>query len=612
MGRRRSFVVRGEKVKSNHSLPLIFVLLALLACAVPQGPESASGLPTPSPLPVITATPLAHPTAAGSTSVPTPWPSVTPRPRQHRIGIRRVYGLGELYDRQSGTSFSPRGVLYENIIAGQGGYQDRLFGVGIYDPAQVQADFERLQAAGYNTVRLRVDGCTRGPECLFGEGETLNPAYLDNIADLMRQAQAHDLVLLMASSGPQDYLDARSSGEDSPFAEGRNAQILSREGVEASQAYWHDLLSGLVVRGAPFEHVLGWEILDEFWVSVDQPPFTLTGTLTAAHGLEYDLSDPLQAQQYTADATRFYIDQVRQVIQGYDPGALIGMGFLRPDFPNPARFNDYRYTDTASLLETAALDFFDLHISPGGDLDLAQAIQNFGLNTQNTRPVLLGRVGAALESYPNAQVAGQAVQEWVTGFCPVGVDGWLYASYQRPPQNLSGGVWGFADAGAYLLEAFAPLRQPDACTVNQLPSTNLAYRRPVDASAELAGAPAAQAVDGSPAFWSPGAPPPQWLEVDLGAPSSVARLRLVAAPAAPPEAYAAPTLAPQNTGSLHQVWAAGEDGKLHLEHSFTGLPPGDGIFEVTFDPPLEGVQYISIYSEQESFTGWQEVEIYSP
>lgn len=609
-------------MKSTRLLPVVVILLALLACAVPQGPESASGAPTPSPLPVITATPIVRPTATSSSSIATPWPSPTPRPRQHRIGIRRVYGLGELYDQVSGTRFTPRGVFYENVIAGYGGYQDRLFGVGIYDSAQVQADFERLSSAGYNTVRLRLDGCTRGPECLFSEGGTLNPGYLDNIADLMRQAQAQNLVLLVASAGPQNYTAAsqpsenspgeNSPGEGSPFAEGRNAQILSMEGVEASQAYWNDLMAGLAGRGVPFEQVLGWEILEEFWVSVDQPPFTLTGTLSAAHGLEYDMSDPLQVQQYTADATRFYIEQVRQVIQGYDPGALIGMGFLRPDFPNPARFNDYRYTDTASLLETAALDFFDLHISPGGDLDLGQAIQNFGLNTQNTRPVLLGRVGASLDRYPNALSAAEAVQEWAAGFCPVGVDGWMYASYQRPPENLSGGVWGFADAGAYLLEALAPLRQPDACTVGQLPSTNLAYRRPVSASAELAGASAEQAVDGGPAFWSPGAPPPQWLEVDLGAPSSVARLRLVPAPPAPPEDYAGSSAAPQSTDNLHQVWVAGEDGKLRLEYTFTDLPPENGIFEVIFSPPLAEVQYISIYSQQEGFMGWQEVEIYSP
>jgi len=109
------------------------ILLALLACAVPQGPESASGAPTPSPLPVITATPIVRPTATSSSSIATPWPSATPRPRQHRIGIRRVYGLGELYDQVSGTRFTPRGVFYENVIAGYGGYQDRLFGVGIYD-----------------------------------------------------------------------------------------------------------------------------------------------------------------------------------------------------------------------------------------------------------------------------------------------------------------------------------------------------------------------------------------------------------------------------------------------------------------------------------------------
>ena len=599
-------------MKPFLALPFLLLLLALLACAVPQAPGAAPTELTPTPLSVVTATPAVRP-AAGEAAAPTPRPSATPPPRQHRIGIRRVYGLGEFYDRLSGETFTPRGVFYENIIPGPGGYQDRLFGVGVYDPAQVQADFARLRAAGYNTVRLRLDDCTRGAECLLQDG-ALNPAYLDNVADLMRQAQQQGLVLLLASSGlpePDGYAGISLPGEGLPFAAGRNALILSAEGVEASRRYWGDLLAGLAEREAPFESVLGWELLDEFWVSADLPPFTLTDTLTTTLGQAYDMNDPAQRQLYLADATRHYIEQLRQEVLAYDPGALVGMGFLRPDFPNPARFNDYRYTDTASLLENVPLDFFDLNISPGGDLDLAQAVQNFGLNAQNTRPVLFGRVGAALGAYPNAQAAASAVQAWVSAACAYGVDGWLYASYLRSPQGLDEGVWGLGDANAYLLEAFSPALQPDRCTVAALPPANLAFGRPVTASAELPGAPASLAVDGSPAAWNPGAPPPQWLEIDLGAPSTVARLRLVAAPPAPPEMPLTPAAPSQSAASLHQVWAAGPDGKLRLVYEFNS-PAEEGIFEVTFEAPLEGVQYLRIFTEQDSFAGWQEVEIYSP
>ena len=118
-------------------------------------------------------------------------------------------------------------------------------------------------------------------------------------------------------------------------------------------------------------------------------------------------------------------------------------------------------------------------------------------------------------------------------------------------------------------------------------------------------------MDGSPTAWNPGALPPQWLEIDLGAPSTVARLRLVAAPPAPPEMPLTPAAPSQSAASLHQVWAAGPDGKLRLVYEFNS-PAEEGIFEVTFEAPLEGVQYLRIFTEQDSFAGWQEVEIYSP
>jgi hypothetical protein len=582
--------------------PFLLLLLALLACAVPQAPGAAPSLPTGTPLAVVTATPAASAAPAGQAATPTPHPSATPRPSEHRIGIRRVYGLGEFYDRLSGTRFTPRGVVYENIIPGAGGYQDRLFGVGIYDSAQVQADFERLQAAGYNTVRLQAleIGLHGGAECLLQANGTLNPAYLDNIADAMRQAQQHDLALLLASAGlpdPDGYAGiSLPAGEDSPYAAGRNAEILSAEGVEASRRYWGDLLAGLAERGAPFESVLGWELLDEFWVSADLPPFTLTGTLTTTLGQAYAMDDPAQRQLFIADSTRHYVAQLRQAVLAVDSGALLGMGFLRPDFPNPARFNDYRYADTASLLESAALDFFDLHVSPGGDLDLAQAAQNFGLSAQNTRPILLGQAGAALETYPNALAAASALQAWTTSFCAYGVDGWLYASYRRSPQNLAGGVWGFADV-RHLLQA----RRSTSPT----PAPWLTCRPPTWPLPGRLGwpscPPSALAVDGSPAAWQPGAPPPQWLEIDLGAPGIVASLRLAAVPPAPPtipEAPAVVTPAPSLSGpGLYQVWVAGPDGELRLAYEFNGPPPESGVFELTFDPPLSGVQYLRIITE---------------
>ena len=81
-------------------------------------------------------------------------------------------------------------------------YEDRLFAVGVYDHNRTQADFAALSAAGYNTVRIILDGCTSGTGCIGVENEPgLNPAYLDNIADLMSLARENNLFLLFGLQG---------------------------------------------------------------------------------------------------------------------------------------------------------------------------------------------------------------------------------------------------------------------------------------------------------------------------------------------------------------------------------------------------------------------------
>ena len=133
------------------------------------------------------------------------------------------------------------------------------------------------------------------------------------------------------------------------------------------------------------------------------------------------------------------------------------------------------------------------------------------------------------------------------------------------------------------------------------PGANLAYGKRVTASRAFAGLPPEQAVDGQfDTWWGAGGPPPQWIEVDLGAPYEVARIRLSISQ-------------DPNGRTVHQVWgrAAGEDARLLFE--FDELTEGDQVLEYAPPEPWERIQFIRIETvTSPSWVSWREIEVLTP
>jgi hypothetical protein len=562
----------------------LILLIAALGCSVPPALT-----PTPTFLPVTpaslrltqtadTKTPEAQPTAY------TPRATGLPAPVNHRIAIRQLYGLGEFYDRQNGQTFTPRGVNY----------------MPPNDVTRVRADFQWLGQAGYNTVRIIFDDCPPAWGCLTQQGEQgLNPAALDAMVVVMNLAQENDLVLLLALGDlPEEggYSEMVSQGSSEQFVGYRNTSILTSQGLQAYQHYWSDLLSGLSARNAPFELVLGWQLLAEQWYQGDQPPFSLLeGTVTGTNGSIYDLADPQQKQALAVDGLNHFISELRQVIRRYDPTALIGMGFAGPQYPNPTGTEDSHYVETAALLSSSELDFFDLHLDPDTELTLAEYAQNIGLDTRIDVPLLMGEVSVFTWTYPLVESAATAVQDWIAASCAYGFDGWLYGSYRGEP-----GTWNLSDDDGYLMQAISPRSQPDACSTTVLPGRNLALGRAVSVSAGLPTEPPEMVVDGTDAQWSAGAFAEQWLMVDLGAPYMVGSIRLLVGqwPAG---------------RTLHQLFVAGADGAMRLLTEFRGYTRDYDLLEYVPPEPLRDIQYIRVVTlESPAWVAWREIEILSP
>jgi len=506
-------------------------------------------------------------------------------------------GVGEFYDKQTDATFVPRGANYGFVPLGNG-FTNLVLKVGIYDPQRTRDDLGTLAGLGYNTVRVFLDHCNKGPGCI-GDSDNigLNAEYLDNIADMMSAARETGIYILFTSNDLPDqggYAEEANLGSGGDFAGYRNSYYLRPHAVAATRRYWRDLLSGLVERDAAFETVLGWQLLNEQWMFRDQPPLSLDSGMVETTTGSYDMSDPDQKAQMISDGIIYYIDQMKEEILVHDPTALVTMGFFVPEIAAP----DW-YVETASLLEKSDLDFFDFHAYPGGPSLEAHA-DHFGMRGFDAKPIILGEYGAFRHIYPEIDSAARVISNWVAESCQYGFDGWLYWTYYPSDASAGDRTWGLVEEDDYLLNLFAPVNQPDPCTPVEIPNDNLAYSKPVTASRSLPEEPPENAVDDNAGTqWGAGAGPVQWIQVDLQGTYRLAEIRLLVAQ------Y------PQGN-TVHRVLArASVSDPYQTVYEFNGSTNDNEWLVYKPEPPLENVAQIRVETvDSPSWVSWKEIEVF--
>jgi hypothetical protein len=478
-----------------------------------------------------------------------------------------------------------------------GAYTNLLLKVGVYDPDRTREDFHTLVSYGYNTVRVFLDQCSQGEGCIGADDNSgLNPAYLDNITDLLAAAQEVGIFVLFTSNDLPDqggYAEQANEMSGSSFAGYRNSYYLTPGALEATRRYWRDLLVGLTARYAATDMVLGWQLLNEQWMFSDQPPLSLTsGEVSTMTGV-YDMSDPDQKREMVSDGLIHYISEVRSEILKHDPSALVTMGFFAPGIATWGW-----YVETASLLAGADLDFFDFHAYPGSQ-PLAELVAAFGMETFDAKPIIMGEYGAFTHQFPSIEPAARAILNWQKESCGHGFDGWLYWTYYPANPDVGDRTWGFSDETFYLMELLAPIYLPDICEVVEIPTVNLAFQKSVVASASLPGEPPANAVDEDPTTqWGAGAGPVQWIEVDLGQVYRVTEVRLLVAQW--PEGE-----------TEHRIRARSPEGGLMELHTFLGTTAGGDWLIYMPDEPTENLQFIRIETiHSPSWVAWGEIQVF--
>ena len=552
---------------------------------------AACNAPTPTILPTLAA-PDSVPAAV--TSAPTRIPNWTMP--DHRIGIRSVNGIGELFERGSGEPFVVRGANYAFVPVAGGRYELLLLKDGVYDGVRTRQDFARLAALGYNSVRVFLDHCTKGPGCI-GDADNagLNPGYLDNIADMMSAARQSGLFILFTSNDLPDqggYAEEANAQFGGSFGGYRNSYYLTPAAISATRRYWRDLLTGLLERQAAFDAVLAWELVNEQWMFADQPPLSLNSGLIETTTGTYDMADPAQKEDMVDEGLIHYIAQMKEEILAHDPKALVTMGFFAPEIAAPGW-----YLRTSRLLAESDLDFFDFHAYPGGP-PLSEYPTHFGMEGYTAKPIVLGEYGPFRHHYATIESAARAVTNWVAESCSHGFDGWLYWTYWPANPEIDDRTWGLTDENGYMLDLLAPVNQPDPCVPAAIPGGNVAYGKPVGASASLPAEPPSNAVDESAGTqWGSGSDAPQWIEVDLQGAYRVTEVRLLVSqyPEGP---------------TVHRVYFR-RAGVLERIHDFAGdTHPGDWLI---FSSPVPSDDVTAVRVEtlsSPSWVAWSEIQVY--
>ncbi|MDH3942803.1 MAG: amidohydrolase family protein [Anaerolineae bacterium] len=131
---------------------------------------------------------------------------------------------------------------------------------------------------------------------------------------------------------------------------------------------------------------------------------------------------------------------------------------------------------------------------------------------------------------------------------------------------------------------------------------NLALEKDVIASNSLPDNPAAMAVDGYAGpegdnWWSSGYGPEQWIEIDLGADSTITSLRMLTSQDPPGKV-------------AHEIWGRGASGSYYLLDTLTAESRDNEWLSFTPAEPWEGIQFVKIVTvESPSWVAWREIEV---
>jgi hypothetical protein len=375
----------------------------------------------------------------------------------HRLAIRTVGGTTEIFDRTTGSTFTPRGANYIRLDRQEDGtLYHSLLDPQYYDRARVFEALTQMSLMGFNTVRIFLNHYA-----LADSPGRLSATYLDNLVDFLAIAKSRNIyVMLTIDWLPEKYF--RDGFGGTRLVDGSNQELLLASGVRSSVTFYRDLIRALQVHGAAFDAILAFELKNEFAFDVAAPPFSLSrGTLTAPSGRSYNLAVAADKERLKDDGLSFWIDQVRNGIRELDPTALVAIGFAIA-LPGQPGYKPGGYAAMADP-ETggSTVDIVDFHpypgLVPGGFDALADSL--FVYERIGRKPLLMGEYGSPRDFSPNAGAAAEMLRAWQVESCTLGYSGWLLWTWDLKDAEF----YNATEADRVIARTASPVETPDPC-----------------------------------------------------------------------------------------------------------------------------------------------------
>jgi hypothetical protein len=387
----------------------------------------------------------------------------------HKIGVRPGAQLAEFFDRTTGLAFTPRGNNYIRIATltdpnGNPYFAHSTFSPGLYNQSLAENALSAMQAAGYNTVRVFLEGCCQNT--IGDPAGGFSSAYLANLVDFLQRARAHGTYVMITTQWLPAFGGYAANCPQFPQFSDANLRNLCSGGVAANVKFWQDFVQALIQQSAPLDAVFAYEFTNEHYYNSSAAPLSWTsGTITTANGNTYDMGSIVSRQKMMDDGLVYFNDQIRAAILAIDPTALVTIGFFVPQGPNPTRFGDNRVIAVYPAMANSTADFVDLHAYPiPGDLSLPQIVQNYGFvgsGSQQHKPVVMAEFGGFKSEYATAADAASGLANWQVQSCTYNFKGWLLWTWDTDEQPE---LWNALSSGGAINLTLAPASRPNPCS----------------------------------------------------------------------------------------------------------------------------------------------------
>lgn len=266
----------------------------------------------------------------------------------------------------TGEEFLPNGFNWCRL------YPDHAsFEPGIYDHDESEYICKLVKEKGFNVLRVFICGRYAVPEGVAGPRDTigLDKEYLDNFVDLLKVATKYGVYIYpcIAAMPNNDYFK-NIIGEDvvqngKTVISGENKYVLAKGGVEAKKEYMRRFLQHIIDADARLLNTMfGVQIENETTYYASSAPFNLSeGTVTAANGKTYDMSDRISVEAMKRDGYIYRTNEVASVVREMAPNLMVGDSAFFEDYWGYYLGVSKRGFETMSECD---LDFLDLHNYP--------------------------------------------------------------------------------------------------------------------------------------------------------------------------------------------------------------------------------------------------------